>query len=49
MGLGLDPHRGRALLHGLHGVLDLVEAALGGPGRHVAVILVAELKFKVHD
>ena len=25
----LQPHGGRALFHGLHGVLDLVEAALG--------------------
>ena len=29
-------------LDGLHGVLDLEEAALGGPDGHVRVVLVAE-------
>lgn len=41
--LTLEPHRGRAELHGLHGVLNLVEAALGAPYCHVTIVLVAEL------
>ena len=44
MGLALESDGGRALLHGLHGVLDLVEPTIGGPGGHVAVVLVPELK-----
>lgn len=42
--LVLEADRGRALLHGLHRVLDLVEAALRRPGRHVRVVLVTELR-----
>ena len=34
-----DAHRASALLHGLHGVLHLEDAALGAPGRDVRVIL----------
>ena len=41
------PHDGRALLDGFHGVLDLVESTLRGPGRDVAVILVPELKKQI--
>lgn len=39
-GLCLVSHR--LTLDGLHGVLDLEEAALGGPDGHVRVVLVAE-------
>ena len=42
--LVLEADRGRALLHRLHSVLDLVEAALRRPGGHVRVVLVPELR-----
>ena len=35
----LEAHRRAALLHRLHGILDLKDAALGAPRRHVGVIL----------
>lgn len=35
----LEPHRGAALLDRLHGILDLEDAALRAPGRHILVIL----------
>jgi hypothetical protein len=38
-----DAHSGGALLHSLHGILHLEEAALRGPSRHVAVVEIAEL------
>lgn len=41
---GLEADRGRSQLHGLHGVLHLVQAPLGAPHCHVAVILIAELE-----
>ena len=34
-----EPHAAAALLHGLHGVLDLVQPPLRAPGHHVLVIL----------
>ena len=46
VGGGLEAHGGGALLDGLHGVLHLVETTLRRPGRHVGVVLVAELKKK---
>ena len=44
VGLALEPDGGRALLHGLHGVLHLMQPPLRGPGGHIAVILISELK-----
>lgn len=34
-----DAHAHSALLHRLHRVLDLEQAALGAPGRHVRIVL----------
>ena len=42
--LVLEAYRGRALLHGLHRVLDLMEAALRRPSCHVRVVLVPKLR-----
>lgn len=42
VGLGSEPYRRRALLHGLHGVLHLEQPPRGAPCRHIGVVLVSE-------
>jgi len=41
--VGADANGGSSLLHSLHGVLHLEEAALRGPGRHIVVVKIAKL------
>lgn len=40
----LEANSGRAQLHGLHGVFDLMQSALRAPHGHIAVVLVAKLR-----
>lgn len=49
MGLGLKTHSCRALLDGLHGILNLMDPPLGTPYRHIVVILVTELKISTRN
>ena len=45
--LRLDAHRGRALLHRFHGVLDLIDTTLRTPHAHVTVILISKLRSNI--
>ena len=44
MRLGAERGRRTALLHGLHGIFNLVDATLRTPRRNVVVVLIAELE-----
>jgi len=44
--LGLEADSSTALFHGLHGILNLVDPALGTPHCNVVVVLIPELQKK---